>query len=283
MIKRIIEISSRPVQLRVRLGRLIIHQGSLEPVSIPCEDVGFLVIDHAQATFSTHVLTTLANYGAGVVFCGPTHLPESMVLPFSQNRETISRLHQQITASVSTRKRLWQQIVRAKIHAQAANLPKSSDARIRLERIAREVRSGDPANAEAQAARIYWRYWLGGDIFFHRDPKAEGLNVFLNYGYSVLRAAVARALVVSGLLPALGIHHCNRANGYCLADDLVEPLRPLIDDRARGLWLSGRRTLDRMVKAELLGVLQSPVRCGDSSGPLMVAVHRMTASLAPLL
>ena len=140
------------------------------------------------------------------------------------------------------------------------------------------MRSGDPKNVEAQAAKVYWQAFLPEECF-RRDKNAAGLNGMLNYGYAVLRAAVARALVGAGLLPALGIHHRHRSNAYCLADDLMEPLRPLIDDRARELYRQGYENLTQEAKAELLKVLSDPVSLDSESGPLMVSLHRMTASL----
>jgi CRISPR-associated protein Cas1 len=167
--------------------------------------------------------------------------------------------------------------------------------------LARDVRSGDPTNIEAQAARVYWCNWLdqgsvpnscseelGTDPLapndplarvFHRDPDGTGLNGFLNYGYAVLRAAVARAIVAAGLLPSLGIHHRNRSNSFCLADDLLEPLRPLVDDRVRELHRQGYDELNQPAKAALLEILADRVRLGDEVGPLMVQLHRYVASL----
>ena len=142
----------------------------------------------------------------------------------------------------------------------------------------RAVRSGDPANVEAHAAKVYWQHWLP-DGPFHRDADGDGLNALLNYGYAVFRAAVARALVAAGLLPALGLFHSNRSNAFCLADDLMEPLRPLVDRRVRGLRRQGHGTLKPEVKAGLLGLLADPVRLHHRRGPLLVSLHRMAASL----
>jgi CRISPR-associated protein Cas1 len=140
------------------------------------------------------------------------------------------------------------------------------------------VRSGDPGNIEAQAARVYWAHWLA-DQTFRRDPDKRGVNSLLNYGYAVARASVARASVAAGLLPALGLHHCNRANSFCLADDLVEPLRPLIDHRVRMLHELGYHDLNRETKAGLLEILAQRVRLGDARGPLMIAIQRFVDSL----
>ncbi len=158
------------------------------------------------------------------------------------------------------------------------NLPADCPARSKLLDMARQVRSGDPANSEAQAARVYWRNYLP-DEAFRRDADAGGLNALLNYGYAVLRAAVARALVAAGLLPALGLHHSNRSNAFCLADDLMEPLRPLVDDRARELFREGYTELSQECKAHILELLAEPVSLRGDDGPLMVNLHRLAASL----
>lgn len=151
--------------------------------------------------------------------------------------------------------------------------------------MASEVRSGDPDNREAQAARVYWSAWLfqspeaASTDGFQRDPDGPGINGLLNYGYAIIRAALARAIVAAGLHPALGLHHSNRSNAFCLADDLIEPLRPLVDSVVRELAFSGHQELTQPVKAELLDLLTEEVRTGEFSGPLTVALHRYIASL----
>jgi CRISPR-associated protein Cas1 len=166
------------------------------------------------------------------------------------------------------------------VHAQANNLGTGSPARRRLVVLTGEVKSGDPTNIEAQASRIYWSAWLDGETAFRRDVDAEdSINAMLNYGYAVVRAAVARALVCAELHPALGLHHCNRSNAFSLADDLLEPLRPMVDRTVRELQRTGRQELDRPAKVALLGLLTTTVRVGDQTGPLMVGLHRTVASL----
>ena len=288
MIKKVIEISEHPAHLSVRMDQLHIrrHTGSDDPpgdVSVPCEDVGVVVIDHMQTTYTLQALGKLVEAGAAVVLCGRNHMPAGMLLPFSEHTQVVWRLHDQVAATKPLKKNLWKQIVVAKIRAQARNLPADAPARRKLLALARQVRSGDPTNVEAQAARVYWHHWLGPDVRFRRRAEDAGVNAFLNYGYAVVRAAVARALVSAGLFPALGIHHANRANAFCLADDLVEPLRPLVDARARRLFHNGQTDLGRPAKAELLGVLHQTVRVTDQTGPLLVALHRMGASLARCL
>lgn len=286
MIKRTIEISRDPVYLSVKHGQLVVQVRGTERAAaptIPCEDVGVLVIDEPGTTVSHGALGALMQSGAVVVICGRDHLPAGLLLPTSTHSEVVIRLHEQIGAGKPLKKRLWKQLVAAKIRAQAANLDRQCPKRRKLHALADEVRSGDPSNVEAHAAKVYWSAWLGilGEGKpFRRDPDGDPPNNFLNYGYAVLRAAVSRALVGAGLHPALGLHHSNRSNAFCLADDLLEPLRPLVDARARQLFLAGADHLDQPAKASLLEVLVERVQTDDERGPLMVAIHRMVSSLA---
>ena len=295
MIKRTIEISQQPAHLSVRLDQLIIQphdQPKESATSIPCEDIGMVLIDHGQCTYSHAALAKLSEFGAAVVVCGRDHLPIGMLLPLADHTQVVWRVNDQLGVRKPLRKQLWKQIVQAKIRAQAANLPRDSAARGRLLAMAsREVRSGDPTNVEAQAAKTYWGAWLapygnagssmGDSVKFRRDPKgADPLNLMLNYGYAVVRAAVARAIVGAGFLPVLGLHHHNRSNQFCLADDLMEPLRPMADRRVRELYvIHGRRELNQPTKAGLLELLTRPVEVDGETGPLMVALHGMVASL----
>lgn len=327
MIKRTLEISQQPFHLAVKNDQLqLLDKEAVQSVraTVPCEDLGLLLVEHAGTTYSHPALLRLLHYGAAVVLCGPDHLPAGMLLPLGDHTEIVSRLRLQIAAAKPLRKQLWSQIVRAKIRAQAANLPAGSAVRSRLLEMARELRSGDPQNVESQAARSYWSVWLhsnginptdkmnqggadvspansqgGADVSsaigdtlnnllaaaadFRRDPAGLPPNNLLNYGYAVMRAAVARAVVSAGLHPSLGLHHRNRSNAFCLADDLVEPLRPIVDARVRDLYLEGQADLIPPVKAALLELLTAPVRVGDDVGPLMVALHRYAASLVRCL
>jgi len=282
MIKRTLEISSPQSHLSVRNRQLVVRRGEEVLGRVPCEDIGVVLVDHPTVTYTHAALSALARSGAVVVLCGPNHLPAALLHPLPEHSEVVWRIHHQLAAGGPLRKRLWKQLVQAKIRAQAANLPKTCPARSKLLALARTVRSGDPANVEAHAARLYWQQWLP-DGQFRRDQAGNGLNAFLNYGYAVVRAAVARAIVAAGLLPALGLHHSNRSNSFCLADDLVEPLRPLVDRRVREMRDSGHVELDRPAKAALLEVLAEPVELGGCRGPLMVNLHRMAASLVRCL
>jgi CRISPR-associated protein Cas1 len=240
-----------------------------------------VAIDQQDTTYSHAALARLLEFGAAVLICGRKHLPTGLLLPLADHTEVVWRIHEQVAIGKPLRKQLWKQLVVAKVRGQAANLDTASPARLRLLALAAAVKSGDPTNVEAQAAKVYWGTWLGEGTPFHRDPAGDDpLNAFLNYGYAVLRAAVARALVSAGLHPSLGLHHCNRSNAFCLADDLLEPLRPLVDREVRLLHQQGHAELNRAVKAGLLGLLAATVRLDDQTGPLMVALHRTAASLA---
>lgn len=284
MIKQTIEISSKPTHLRVRNEQLLIEQREDESkttASVPYEDIGVLVVDQIQTTYTHGALAALAECGAIVLVCGRDHLPVGMLLPLAEHTEVVWRIQEQIDISKPLQKQLWRQLVQAKIRAQADNLPQNTPQRTKLLALAQRVRSGDPTNIEAQAAKVYWSLWPEENHPFRRDPDGKDpLNSLLNYGYAVLRAAVARAVVSAGLLPAIGLHHANRSNAFCLADDLLEPLRPLVDARVRDLHRHGIREIGPASKQELLGLLTQKVASKDgSAGPLMVSLQRMVASL----
>jgi CRISPR-associated protein Cas1 len=283
MIKRTIEISLQSFHLAVELDQLRLYRHEPESglaSSIPCEDIGLVVVDHPAATYSHAALAKLIEFGAAVVICGRNHLPAGMMLPLGGHSEGVARLQEQIHASRPLLKRLWKQVVQAKVRNQAANLAPETPASRRLLVLATEVKAGDPTNVEAQAAKIYWAAWLGPDSGFHRDTDGgDPVNIQLNYGYAIGRAAIGRAVVAAGLHPALGIHHSNRANAFCLADDLLEPLRPMVDRIVRELHQAGQDGLNRDTKTKLLGLLTATARVGGHTGPLMVGLHRMAASL----
>lgn len=287
MIKRTLEISREPAHLSVRHEQLVLKRDGQVVGSVPCEDIGVVMVDHPQTTYTHSALATLAESDAAVVICGRNHLPVAMLLPLADHSQVVWRLRDQLSAGVPLTKQLWKQVVVAKIRAQAENISVDRPGHRKLLALAREVRSGDPKNVEAHAAKVYWANWLwnadGDEISveqFRRDTDGTGLNSYLNYGYAIVRAAVARAIVAAGLSPSLGIHHCNRSNAFCLADDLMEPFRPLVDERVREMHRQGfDGELNQPAKAELLGVLTQSMKLGDQTGPLMVMLHRMVASL----
>jgi CRISPR-associated protein Cas1 len=200
--------------------------------TIPFADIAVLVTSHPQISFTQAVLANLAAAGAMLIVSNEKHMPAAMMLPLATHSTQTERFARQAAVSLPARKRAWQQIVQAKLRAQARLLEETVGKDWGLAAMAGKVRSGDPDNLEAQGARIYWQALFGEDTSgqaFRRDPEGEGINLYLNYGYAVLRAIVARALCAAGLHPSLGVHHHNRYDTFCLADDLMEPFRPLVD------------------------------------------------------
>jgi CRISPR-associated protein Cas1 len=277
MIKRTIDISDGPNFLFVENDQLVISREKTEVGRVPAEDVGVLLVDHVATTYTHSAMTRLLERGAVVVFCGPNHLPAGILLPVENNGLVVERLRAQIDASEPLKKQLWKQIVQHKIRGQAANLPADHPTRGQLLDIAGCVKSGDTSNCEGQAGRFYWPALMGSE--FRRDPEGEPPNGLLNYGYTVFRAACARALVSAGLNCALGLHHSNRANAFCLADDLVEVFRPRVDAAVLELARQDVFVLERPAKKMILGLLVDEITLAGQSGPLMVQLHRMVASL----
>jgi CRISPR-associated protein Cas1 len=280
MIKRIIEISQAKTHLSIRLGQLIVKSNEAEKRSIPCEDVGVLLVDHIGVTYTHSVFTELLRCGAAIVLCGGNHQPNGMLLPLESNTLQAERFAQQINAKEPVKKKLWQQVVRAKIRHQAKIVGKDSDVYKSLMALREQVRSGDPDNIEAQASRKFWPVFIS-TIDFKRDIDGPPPNNLLNYGYMVMRAAVARALCSAGLLPCLGIHHHNRYNAFCLADDVMEPFRGFVESKVKQIRETETAVddLTQQIKAQLLEVLYQEVTIGDNAGPLMVGLHRTAASL----
>ena len=288
VIKRTVEISQHASHLSVRIGQLRIHRHTEDEsaplaASITCEDIGIILIDHPQTTMTQQALAALLDSGAAVMVCGRDHLPAGLLLPLGDHSQIVWRINEQLAASQPLKKQLWKQVVIAKVRAQAQAVAHDVTVSRKLNKLATEVKSGDTTNVEAQAAKVYWQAIRNHDApwaEFRRDPDAaDPINGMLNYGYAVLRAAVARALVAAGLMPALGIHHANRSNAFCLADDLVEPLRPMVDACVRRLVCDEHDQVAKPVKAALLELLQLEVAVGDQRGPLLVALHRYAASL----
>jgi CRISPR-associated protein Cas1 len=276
MIKRTIEISGKGNDLSIDLGSLVIRKDG-EPLGrIPLEDIGLLILDAPTTTYTHSVITEVLAAGAVIIPCGRDHHPRGLFLPQESSLQT-QRLAAQVAAPLPLKKSLWKQIVQAKVRNQAGALPEDAPERGLLRALVARVRSGDPTNVEAHAARVYWPAMFGKD--FRRLPDGPPPNALLNYGYMVLRSCVARAVCGAGLHPSLGLHHHNRSNAFCLADDLLEPLRPLVDVRVRTLAQGGIIEINRESKMYLLSVLTETVRTGAEKGPLMVALERVTSSL----
>lgn len=278
MIKRIVEIST-PSRLSLKDSQLVIEREGSAPASVPVEDLGVLILDHAQTSATRGILSACLENNVAVVISDAKHLPGAILLPLEGNSLHAKTIKEQIRIKEPVKKRLWQTIVQAKIRAQAKVLALAIGKSNPLHALASRVRSGDPGNIEAQAARIYWRRLFGEA--FRRDVNAPGTNAMLNYGYAVMRAAIARAVVSTGLHPSLGIHHRNQYNSLCLADDLVETLRPAVDMKV--FELCGKQGeelfLTPEVKHALLEVLSHDCTINGTSLPLMTALHHYAASV----
>ncbi len=250
-------------------------------VTKPIEDIGVVVLDNKQITITSGVLEALLENNCAIITCDSKSMPVGLMLPLYGNTTQNERFRQQLNASLPLTKQLWQQTVKQKIENQAAVLQRCSGEEIKCMRIwAADVKSGDPDNLEARAAAYYWKnlFEIEG---FTRDREGIPPNNLLNYGYAILRAVVARGLVVSGLLPTLGIHHHNRYNAYCLADDIMEPYRPYVDDLVYGIVKSGigYEVLTKEIKGRLLSIPTLDVVISGKRSPLMIAVGQTTASL----
>ena len=242
---------------------------------VPIEDLGVVIVDDTRATYTQSVFLSLLEAGATVLVTGRDHIPAGMMLPLDAHHVQTERHRAHVETSAPVRKRAWQTIVRAKIVQQATVLSHFTGNHGGLAPMARRVRSGDPDNLEAQAAQRYWPRLFGKT--FRRDREAEGVNALLNYGYAVIRAAVARAVVAAGLIPSLGVHHRHRNNPFCLADDLLEPYRPYVDWRVRQMASNDTESApdlsERETRAELLSLLNETVHVGGRREPLLLAFH----------
>lgn len=246
----------------------------------PIEDLGYVVLDHPQITFTQSVIQQLAANNAAVIFCDEKHHPASMLFHLDSHQTQTEHFRAQVEASEPLKKQLWKQTVKAKIRNQAAMLDFAEQDGEALRYMARQVKSGDTNNQEARASRFYWPMLFGGN--FLRKRFGNPPNNLLNYGYAVLRAAVARALTGSGLLPTLGIHHRNKYNAYCLADDVMEPYRPYVDQLVWELNEAGQaeEKLSTDLKGQLLEILSCDIIINRKKRPLMVGLSETTASLA---
>lgn len=280
-------LSMRNAQLVIRLPEIIKNDSLPEnfkqksEITKPIEDIGIVILDNKQITITSGVIESLLENNCAVITCDSKSMPVGLMLPLCGNTTQNERFRHQLDASLPLNKQLWQQTIKAKINNQASVLNKYAGVETRCMKIwASEVKSGDPDNVEARAAAYYWKnlFPVGG---FTRDREGVPPNNLLNYGYVILRAVVARGLVGSGLLPTLGIHHHNRYNAYCLADDIMEPYRPYVDELVYQIVDSGinYETLTREIKSQLLTIPTLDVVISGKRSPLMIAVGQTTASL----
>lgn len=285
MLRKTLEFSTPGTRLSVAHKQLVVERPGLPKVTRPVEDLGVVIVDDARAVYTQAVFLELLEAGATVLVSGRDHLPAGMMLPVAAHHAQTERHRAQIEAGAPVRKRVWQALVRAKIGQQASVLSHFTGDDGGLAAMARRVRSGDTGNLEAQAAQRYWPRLFGK--LFRRERQAEGINALLNYGYAVVRAAVARAVVAAGLIPSLGVHHRHRGNPFCLADDLLEPYRPYIDWRVR--LSAGNhggpvpRVSDQDTRAALLSLLNETIHICGRREPLLLALRTSAASLCRAL
>ena len=296
MIKRTLYFGN-PAYLSLRNQQLVIKMPEVEKSTtvceviktesvrtIPVEDIGVVVLDNKQITLTQGLMEALLANNTAVVSCDARSMPAGLLLPLSGNTIQQERFTDQINSSLPLRKQLWQQTIKAKIENQAAVLRKHTSAESKCMNVwASDVKSGDSDNLEGRAAAYYWKNLFVPYIDkFVRGREAAPPNNLLNYGYAILRALIARALVSSGLLPTLGIHHHNRYNAYCLADDIMEPYRPYVDELVLSIVKSSQdyEELTKDLKAQLLSIPTIDVQISGKRSPLMIAASTTTASLA---
>lgn len=294
MIKRTLCFSN-PAYLSLKNEQLVIKLPQVEKnndlpdsfkadatMTIPIEDIGVVVLDNKQITISQGLMEALLENNCAVITCDKTHLPVGLMLPLCGNTTQNERFRCQLDASLPLKKQLWQQTVQAKIGNQAVVLEKCRGTEVgNMQKWQKEVRSGDPDNLEGRAAAYYWKNMFPGVDDFTREREGVSPNNLLNYGYAILRAIVARALVASGMLPTLGIHHHNRYNAYCLADDIMEPYRPYVDELVVN-YTDENGCPDEItsdIKKVMLSIPVLDVRINGQRSPLMLAAGQSAASL----
>lgn len=279
MLKRTLFFST-PFCLSLKDNQMVIHTKE-EPEmkkTIPIEDIGYVILEHQQTNITLPLLNALSDNNVAVVLCGANFMPNAMLMNLDSNKTQGETYRTQIEASEPLKKNLWKQVVEAKIHNQARLLDKLGRDGDKLKPYYMNVKSGDADNREGLAAKIYWSELFGNDFVRLREGVAP--NNLLNYGYTLLRAAVARALMGSGLFPAFGIFHRNRYNAFPLADDMMEPYRPYVDEIVHELYSDGVTDLTKEVKARLLRLFFTDTIVGKVTRPLDIGLTITTASLA---
>lgn len=283
MIGRIVEIADDRRHLSKWRGFLVVRESGKEFNElgrVPLDDIAAVVANAHGLTYTNNLLVALASQGCPFVLCGANHNAVGMLLPIDGNFEQARRFDAQLSATKPLIKSLWACVVRSKLEQQARTLVHIgvSDAFLRV--LVRRVRSGDPDNIEAQAARRYWSLLFGSE--FRRDQNGDGINGLLNYGYTILRSMTARSVVAAGLHPTVGLHHSNAGNPMRLVDDLMEPFRPIVDVAVWQLTKRDRWEVDAETKRELVHCMYWDVETRSGRTPLMVCVQRLAISLAQI-
>lgn len=281
MIERVVEIEGTGRFLSRDRGFLVISEGAAELGRIPLDDIAVVLVHAHGVTYTNELVVALAERCVPLIVCNRKHFPVGMFLPYSGNHLLAERLSIQVAASLPRKKRLWQALVRGKIEMQANLLQHVGENPNRLRALAKKVRSGDPENTEAQAARLYWPLLMGSD--FRRRRNGGDGNPLLNYGYTILRSAVARSVLKAGLNPALGLHHKRADNPFALVDDLMEPLRPTVDRIAHDLTSRGQSEICRETKQALASVLVQDLLTEEGRTIVARSADRLAFSLVQSL
>lgn len=276
--ERIVDIATDGRHLAAYRGFLIVSQDRQEVGRVPLDDVAAVIVHAHGVTWSTNLVAALAERGAPLVFCGANHSPVSVCLPLDGHHAQNARIRAQWDAGRPLTKQLWRRIVVAKIRWQAAVLDSFGHDAQAFDLLSRKVGSGDPENVEAQAARRYWPKLMGAD--FRRDQDGDGINGMLNYGYAILRSLSARAVVAAGLHPSIGVHHANRGNPMALADDVMEPFRPLVDALTLRLRRAGTDEVTPEVKKAFAGLIAFDLPGEKGVTTVTGAVNRAAQTLA---
>lgn len=276
--ERIVDIATDGRYLSAHRGHMIVREGDEEVGRVPLDDVAAVIVHAHGVTWSTNLLVALAERGAPVLLCGPNHSPAAVCLPIEGHHAQNGRMRAQWEARRPLSKQLWRHIVIAKIRWQGAVLEANGHGAGAFDLLARRVQSGDPDNVEAQAARRYWQMLMGED--FRRDRDAPGANAMLNYGYAVMRAMCARAVVAAGLHPSIGVHHANRGNAFALADDLIEPFRPLVDALTVRLLVGGVDGVTPDAKRAYAGLIALDLPGEGGTTTVALAATRAAQTLA---
>ena len=281
MIGRIVEVADDRRHLFVHRGFMVVQdtEGERKELGqVPLDDIAAVITNAHGLSYTNNLLVALAERGAPFVLCAANHNAVGMLLPIEGNFEQSKRIEHQIAATQPTHKRLWATVVRSKLEQQAAALEATGAPTAPLLALVAKVKSGDPENIEAQGARRYWTLLFGEG--FRRDQNAGGLNGMLNYGYTVLRAATARAVIAAGLHPSIGLHHSNDTNAMRLVDDVMEPFRPVIDLKVWQLQRNHEFEVSPETKRALVRTLYDDMQTNAGATPVMVCIQKLCTSLA---
>ena len=284
MERRLLDLTGESAHLKKARGSLRVVTGACgerRDIAVPFDEIEAVIVHAREVSYSNEALLSLAEAGIPVVLCDQAHRPRAWLWPAEGNFEQARRMAAQIDCAKPLKKRLWAALVRSKIEQQAKVIEGLGLKAGPLRDMARDVRSGDTGNLEALAAARYWKLLMGP--VFRRDPRLGGVNALLNYGYTVLRASAARAVMAAGLHPSIGLHHHNRFNAFCLADDVMEPFRPQVDAVVIALRREGVEEVTPEAKGRLVVAMSRELELDDGFSPVSRCVERLATSLAKCL